>query len=537
MEASTNLYYANSTVKYQGQLSQTSLPIGPNAKFFYPDSTLAFQGDFDSNGQPITGQWYHPNGKLFYKGQFSGNGYSGCPKTDFEGNSSEFEVYNDHGVVVFKGILQCGLGDSPEEDIFFKMPQFCPQKMLSENSESMIPKNGNILTKIYHENDKLEYEGFYMSGFRSGVGKCYFENGALRYSGDFKADQPHGQGTLYHEHPKNTPRCSGSFANGQIHGSDTKIFHENGVLKYHGQMHHGVSQGMGTWFFENGNTKYSGKFVSDLPDGANCKIYTGEGTLEYEGQVKIGERDGYGILYYHHTGNRCYEGYWYSGKMDSLTHTTYKNKLYYKTGELMYSGGYRQGLKHGSGTVYHQNGTTRYSGQYTQGEPSGPNITFYHPWKGSKFSGSVKNQQDYDWCKRYSDNGKLILRGFFDQNKILGDGEDLTQDTTEKKLRFGTQVVEYYDHGGLKRVCDIFYNKKGEVVDFFELEKELKEFEAKKERERFMEMISKKEGGEGGVEGGKFDFMAALGGGGGEEGEDSADDADVDEKMLCEDGG
>ncbi len=242
--------------KYQGQGK------------LYQDGLLLYEGEFLNNNYNGQGILYYSNGNKKFEGVFENNIY-------LEGTE-----YYENGNVKYKGAF----------------------------SEGKYNGNGTI----YSENANVEYSGNLILGEYDGAGKLY-NNGVLIYDGNFLKGVYSGLGKKYYINGK--LEYDGNFIEGMYSG-EGKQYYENGRLKYEGQFLNNNYSGQGTLYSENtGKYLYSGIFTDGIYD-VNGKLYDGQtGRLKYDGDFSNGLYHGNGVLY-NSNGQVIYTGNFYQGNID-----------------------------------------------------------------------------------------------------------------------------------------------------------------------------------------------------------------------------
>ena len=71
--------------------------------------------------------------------------------------------------------------------------------------------------------------------------------------------------------------------------TQTKIYHENGQIKYEGEWQNGKCHGQGKLYHENGQLRYEGEWQNSKYHGQG-KLYYENGTLEHDGQFLKGDK-------------------------------------------------------------------------------------------------------------------------------------------------------------------------------------------------------------------------------------------------------
>ena len=226
------------------------------------------------------------------------------------------------------------------------------------------------------------YEGRLEDGVLQGECKLYDENGVLIYEGQVKDGERNGNGKEY----------------------------KNGVLVYDGQFVNGLYDGMGT-LYKDGQILYTGQFSNSLYEGRG-KLY-GERSLIYDGQFTAGLFDGFGTLY-DENGKILYTGQYEKGIRSG-------NGKEYNDGELLYDGQFQDDLYEGRGKLYNR-GVIIYDGIFHIGKEEGTGTAYYYP------SGKVAYQGQFVAGRRdgtgvaYNEDGSKIYEGGFAEDEYSGEG-------------------------------------------------------------------------------------------------------------------
>ena len=214
------------------------------------------------------------------------------------------------------------------EDPYFVFVGTLENGMESGNGQREFPQYG-ITEKGNFKNGKLD-----------GYGTQIFSQGSnSTYTGNFKNGLRHGQGVLQ----SGSNRFNGEFENNVfVRGRVSRTYFDGS--KYEGAMEGDLRQGLGTYYFANGDV-YTGNF-----DQGNIN---GFGTMEfasgnkYQGNWQDGLRHGFGTFEWN-DGSK-YVGNWQNG-------------LYHNNGTLTsadgssYAGNWNEGKKNGTFTLTDTNG-------------------------------------------------------------------------------------------------------------------------------------------------------------------------------------
>ena len=243
------------------------------------------------------------------------------------------------------------------------------------------------------------YEGRLEDGVLQGECKLYDENGLLIYEGQVKDGERDGSGKEY----------------------------KNGVLVYKGQFTLGYYNGLGT-LYEDGQILYNGQFQNNLYEGRG-KLYQ-KGVLIYDGQFTAGIYDGFGTLY--EDGQIAYSGQYEKGKRSG-------NGKEYKDGELFYDGQFQDDLYEGRGKLY-LSGVLVYDGSFHAGKEEGTGTAYYYP------SGKLSYQGQFVAGKRdgsgtaYNTDGSKRYEGGFAEGEYSGDGTLYMDDGGQLTASFAAGV-------------------------------------------------------------------------------------------------
>ena len=239
------------------------------------------------------------------------------------------------------------------------------------------------------------------------------------YREDKRVPNWSGRVIVYSDKNKTLPLYSGRLEDGVLQG-ESKLYDEEGVLLYEGQMLDGLRSGSGKEY-QDGILTYEGQFEAGRYSGRG-KLYV-DGKLVYDGQYVDGLRSGSGTAY--QDGARLYEGQFgddlYEGRgklfqdgtlcYDGSFHAGVAEgtgTAYYPTGMIAYQGDFLAGKANGSGTAYSETGRKEYIGGFAEGQYSGSGTYYFAD--GSQIEASFENGSPVgaaDWKK----NGILYYQG------------------------------------------------------------------------------------------------------------------------------
>jgi antitoxin component YwqK of YwqJK toxin-antitoxin module len=111
-------------------------------------------------------------------------------------------------------------------------------------------------------------------------GKMYHDNGKMKFKGQIVQGKKHGKGEVYH--PNEVIMYKGRFLDDKIEDADCSIYHDNYELKYRGMMKKGKMHGDGVKIYtKTGKIQFFGKVI----EGAFIygKIYHPNANIKYDG--------------------------------------------------------------------------------------------------------------------------------------------------------------------------------------------------------------------------------------------------------------
>lgn len=145
-------------------------------------------------------------------------------------------------------------------------------------------------------------------------GKLYYDNGVLMYEGQLKDGIMNGKGKLYRQ--DGSLWYDAEFRDNQVTGWGT-IYYSGYMDKVDrtgdvgiGQFKNGLPDGFIVDISSIGQMQFEGQEVQGVPNG-KVKFYV-KGILLYDGELKYGQYNGFGK--YYRDGKLDYEGYWAHGK-------------------------------------------------------------------------------------------------------------------------------------------------------------------------------------------------------------------------------
>lgn len=203
---------------------------------------------------------------------------------------------------------------------------------------------------------------------------------------------------------------------------------ENGRYKYVGNYLQGVFSGSGILYNEDGSVLYRGDFAQGKYDGSG---ELSEDGLTYSGEFSGGILQGSGVVT--KDGVTLYTG----GFTDGLKEGTGKEN--YPSGKLHYTGTFSAGLPQGSLLEYYENGTLKYNGGFVAGKYSG-NGTLYSESGEKLYSGGFE-LGEYSGTGTLYSSGKKLYSGEFESGAYCGSGTLYGSDGTVTAGTFDMGVI------------------------------------------------------------------------------------------------
>jgi hypothetical protein len=192
------------------------------------------------------------------------------------------------------------------------------------------PEGYGIFQTSQHE----KYIGKWSAGKKHGMGRYFFRNHDF-YDGEFFKDQAQGVGVYYHVHGN---FYTGEWKANKRHGKGTYVF-ANGS-KYTGHWEGNWVHQKGKFDFANG-CHYRGHFQMNQKHGKG--IYTWANGSIYRGEFYLEKLHGMGEVEYA-SGHRYY-GHWKDNQKNG------RGTFYYKNNSAIYSGEFKNDLRHGFGKL------------------------------------------------------------------------------------------------------------------------------------------------------------------------------------------
>ncbi|MED4604027.1 stalk domain-containing protein [Paenibacillus validus] len=441
MEGHGEIFNAKGTMIYSGEVRQ-------NRRHGYGVSydeanKKSYDGQWNNNLRSGTGRSYTPDGKLAYVGQWSEDRKHGSGYAYRIGNLDWYEP-NDKGeltktskpatemtevryrndVKTMEGQKLIYSGDVTTEGIPNGTGKLSKQGGLQPASGrgtlyayrtyyegQFVLGEMTGMGKYYDEQEAPVYEGQVVNGLRQGQGRGY-ENGVLVYDGEWNHNEKSGIGRSY--------TYDKAFTGASFEGQASLLMYEGryiagklaeqtAVYKYYGNFKQGVPDGVGSVLMLHDYKNDSGPKSLDKEQGTAW--------LVYEGDFKAGVREGKGKLYENNT--LVYEGGFAQG-LRSGDGTGYENGM-------KHVGKYAADLKNGQGSIYDMHGTLRYQGNFKDGKKDGFGRA-YTEFGDLSYEGNYKNDLKHGFGKLYSE-GTVYYQGEFREDKTLSQYLNELKDT------------------------------------------------------------------------------------------------------------
>ena len=442
------LTYKNGALRYKGNF-KNNFYDGINIKIYDSEKNIEYSGDcVDEKLSKGRGKIYHSNGVLKYEGEIKNNEpnckngiiYDITGKIEYEGQVTDGEkvkgsgkLFHDNGVLKYEGkfVQGCPSGDNIKiYDNIGNLEYFGSIKQGLKQGKGI----------EYIEN-KMVYDGEFKDGLRHGNDCKIFDEktGNLTYEGNMKFDKKDGPVKEYHSSTRKL-KFEGIYNQGIATGKSNKLYDEQGVQKYEGEVKDGMKHGFGKMLHANGKLKYEGDFVDDKPNGRLCKIFNLIGKLVFEGCFEKGNKEGPGKEFFSKGGRVEFDGEFLNNKRHGK-----KVKQYNAYGKLIYEGAMENGERHGMGKEFHNNGRVMYDGEFIKGKYNGKGIKIYHEDGSVKYEGNIFNGSREGWGKLYHWNCVLMYEGEFKKDGFHG--KNVREINHEKQIMYQGEMVEGKKNG------------------------------------------------------------------------------------------
>ena len=327
-----------------GNLSYDLENINGLIKEYDYSGKLQFEGEYKNGQRNGNGKEYDSNAELVFEGEYLNGEKNGIGKDYYSKGTLHFEgeylngekhgkgkVYNYNGELTFEGEYKSnkkwiGKGFNGADNIVYEL------------------KDGKGYIKEYRYG-KLEFEGDFFNGQKSGKGKKYY-NKKLMFDGEYLYDM----------------KLKGKeYINEKLVYEGEYLFNK----KYHGKL-----------YDKNGN-------INEIIQGnGKVKEYDSYGKLEFEGEYLNGKRNGKGKEY--SIGYLIFEGEYSNGQRNGKgrkysfgaikleeenSNQQRKEKDYNSNDKIIFEGEYLNGKRwNGKGKEYGDNGKIKFEGVYTNGQ-------------------------------------------------------------------------------------------------------------------------------------------------------------------------
>ena len=261
-----------------------------------------------------------------------------------------------------------------------------------------------------------KYLGEWIKNKMDGYGIYHYINGAI-YEGYFKENKRNGPGLLITKTGTKyqTIWKDGNISDyGKIFYDDGKIYegyilnflkNKKGILKYpNGDIYNGEFKNdfmiFGNFYFHNGDS-FIGYFKENKFDGYGKFKYKNLGEV-YEGQFINGKRQGIGKYFYKN--GDIYEGYWMDDMRNGYGYIKFFNGDWYQ-------GMFVKDIRHGIGIYFEQKGFEYYLGEWVEDNKEGVATVYNQNWY---YQGTVKDGIKVGYATTFIYEDNIYTGGFKD---------------------------------------------------------------------------------------------------------------------------
>lgn len=379
-----------------------------------PYGNVLYSGGYKNGVKEGEGMLFDGAGKLLYSGMFSAGEFSGEGTLylpgggNIRGSFQHGKAYgaaierSPEGAVVYDGQWKDGAYHG--EGTLYQSDGSC-RKGVFLNGEM----SGAF--SCYTKDGALSYKGMLVDGMYDGKGVLY-KNGQIIYDGFFACGEKSGMGREYRD---GVCTYMGSYEHGVYSGFGIRC--EDSVQIYSGFFSGGVYNGAGV-LYESGRPKYAGSFQNGEPDGrvnlvengkvtGEClfedgvcryqRLFRADGSLLFEGNISDCKKEGMGTTFNAY-GEKVFEGIFkfgepfksmkviarelpslpYIEKLKNTDYETFRTAPEYAVEQPLcggvYSGGLKDGVPHGKGTMLYPD--HRFTGSFQNGAASGKGIIY-----------------------------------------------------------------------------------------------------------------------------------------------------------------
>ncbi len=371
--------------------------------------------------------WYFENGRLNAIGNANG-----------EQRVGPWEFYYSNGRINARGVYKDGQKVGPWE-YYYSNGSLNKKEVYSEEGTVIgevfiYHENGNIWNKIVYNEDG-QRDGFldiynkwgvliekypYRNGEVTGRGEVFTNTGVkereyVMDKGRFVEDYTYffPDGSISYEY---------NYVNDTLEGDFFSYF-ADGSIEQKGTYLDGEYHGNWEGYFANGKLRYSGEYDKGQKIG-QWKYYSDHGTMTYldtyedgylrEQVVNTLQGKKYRISKYEKgkfIGNAYYdvEGKVYSESGDPSG--TFSHIGYSESGDLLVTGSYLDGKKHGLFTNFHANGNVESKEYFEEGVQQGQ-ASYYYSDGTLKYEYSFKDDIQNGYYRSYYKNGQIMDEGW-----------------------------------------------------------------------------------------------------------------------------
>lgn len=459
-------------------------------KSYYPTGVLKSEGIWKHNQLDSVWNFYNEHGQLkesinYLNGQKNGYAYtydtealSAIPVMKSrelyvngirQGNSYLYLDGKLVEIIPFRDGKRHGMGKTFDADsTLISITRYHDDAVVDRELINQKDENGNRkgVWKELYPNDRVYREMYYRDGQLDGIYKEFksdgtlvvslmYKNGALVIedeikesveikesrdekglllsSGPFKNNIPVGVHRYYNAEGEVTDAILYSDEGktlgrgiidqeGKRQGRWTDYF-EDGSVKSQGIYKAGMRNGEWKFYYPSGKLMQTGEYVRNRPDGPWVSYHPNDSVWKEE-EFFEGEKEG---LYseYDNNGNRVVKGQYVANEREGL--------WIFRIGDVVYEGGYLQGLPHGKWKSWYAGGGVESETNFIQGNADGRQL-FYYP------DGSIREERFYrngsrekTWKKYYPGGEIKVVVSYENDKEIRIYGERIELPYPEKK--------------------------------------------------------------------------------------------------------
>jgi antitoxin component YwqK of YwqJK toxin-antitoxin module len=172
-----------------------------------------------------------------------------------------------------------------------------------------------------------------------------------------------------------------------------------------------------------------------------------QGVIRYVGEWRDGKRHGQGTLYYQN-GAIKYYGKWQDGKQHG------QGTSYNYNGNIDYQGNWKDSAPHGQGTLFYFNGKVLYQGKWIDGKPNSYG-TFYNENGSIIYQGEFMDGEFHGQGTQYYEKGTVEYQGEWMEGKSHGQGTQYYEKGTVEYQgewmdgEFHGHGTKYFENGSI----------------------------------------------------------------------------------------